>query len=289
MLQLCEQGPFFDVCVYDCLSAKVVEKAGFKALCLSGASLALAYCGYPDIGIVTLTEVAEMVRRITSATKLPLIVDIDSGFGNELNIIRTCKLIAEAGASAVHLEDQTFPKRTPTMPGFSLVSRDEWKRMLEAALYGLRDTNCELIARTDSRVKYDIEECVARMKIATDMGVKMTLPIGVYDKDEIAYYMSEIPGYKMYEYLSMPGSLRTTKEQMSRTFDDCAKLGYTMMSVPAVSLFGAMYGIRKFADSLQSNQHDFDIIRDMKESGTSFEYFINLTDREKWLNWDQYK
>ena len=285
--EVCQEGPFFEACVYDCLSARVVEEAGYKAMCLSGASMALAYCGLPDIGIVTPTEVAEMVRRITRCPNIPLIVDIDSGYGNELNLIRTCQMIADAGASAVHLEDQTFPKRTPTMPGFSLVDHDEWARRVDAAMYGLRGSDCMLIGRTDARVMYDIDETIARMKIATDLGAEATLAIGMYDEQEIARYMQEIPGYKMYEYLSMPGALGATKEQMSRTFQDCADLGFTIMSMPSVSLFGAMMGIRKCARSALDNGHDFDIIKSMLESGVDFPYFHKLTGRDKWLHWDQ--
>lgn len=284
--QICNDGPFFEACVYDCLSARVVENAGYKAMCLSGATLALAYCGVPDIGIVTPTEVAEMVRRITKVTNIPLIVDIDSGYGNELNIIRSCEMIADAGAAAVHLEDQTFPKRLPTLPGFSLVDHDTWKRNLDAAMYGLRHTDCMLIGRTDARVKYDIDETLARLKIATDHGAEMTLAIGVYNKDEIARYMSEIPGWKMYEYLSLPGVLNATDEEMHRTMKDCGDLGFTMMSMPAVSLFGSLIGITEFANMAMNDGHDFNIIKRMKDTGIGSPYMYKLANRDAWLGWE---
>lgn len=285
--QICSEGPFFEACVYDCLSARVVENAGYKAMCLSGATLALAYCGVPDIGIVTPTEVAEMVRRITKVTNIPLIVDIDSGYGNELNIIRSCEMIADAGAAAVHLEDQTFPKRLPTIPGFSLVDHDTWKRNLDAAMYGLRGTGCMLIGRTDSRVKYDMDETLARLKIATDHGAEMTLAIGVYNKDDIARYMAEIPGWKMYEYLSLTGILKATDEEMHRTMKDCGDLGFTMMSMPAVSLFGSLIGITEFANMAMNDGHDFNIVKKMKESGLGTPYMHKMAQRDKWLNWEE--
>lgn len=285
--EICAEGPFFEACVYDCLSARVVENAGYKAMCLSGATLALAYAGVPDIGIVTPTEVAEIVRRITHCTSIPLIVDIDSGYGNEFNIIRACEMISDAGAAAVHLEDQTFPKRLPTIPGFSLVDHDTWKRNLDAAMYGLRHSDCMLIGRTDSRVKYDITETIERMKIATQHGAEMTLAIGMYNEKEIKRYMQEVQGWKMYEYLSIPGALGATKEEMSRTFEDCASLGFTMMSMPAVSMFGALIGIDEFAHLPLQKGNDFDIIKKMQEKGIGTQFFHQMANRNHWLNWDK--
>lgn len=284
--ELCREGPFFEACVYDCLSARVVEEAGYKAMCLSGFGLALAYCGVPDIGIVTPTEVAEMVRRITRCTSIPLIVDIDSGYGNELNVIRTCQMMADAGAAAVHLEDQTFPKINPMVPTFSLVSQDDWKRRLDAAMYGLRGSECMLIGRTDARVKYGIDETLQRLKIAADHGAEMTLAIGMYEEGDIRRYMREIPGYKMYEYMSVPGALGATKEQMSRTFQDCADLGFTMMSMPTIGMLGAIVGIQDFAASALREGNDFDIIQKIDAvQARPLMYKLNRTD--EWLGWDK--
>lgn len=284
--ELCREGPFFEACVYDCLSARVVEEAGYKAMCLSGFGLALAYCGVPDIGIVTPTEVAEMVRRITRCTDIPLIVDIDSCYGNELNVIRTCRMMADAGAAAVHLEDQTFPKINPMVPTFSLVSQDDWKRRLDAAMYGLRGSGCMLIGRTDARVKYGVDETLQRLKIAADHGAEMTLAIGMYEEEDIRRYMREIPGYKMYEYMSVPGALGATKEQMSRTFRDCADLGFTMMSMPTIGMLGAIVGIQDFAASALREGNDFDIIQKIDAvQARPLMYKLNRTD--EWLGWDK--
>ncbi len=284
--ELCQEGPFFEACVYDCLSARVVEMAGYRAMCLSGFGLALAYCGVPDIGIVTPTEVAEMVRRITRCTSIPLIVDIDSGYGNELNVIRTCQMMADAGAAAVHLEDQTFPKINPMVPTFSLVSQDDWKRRLDAAMYGLRGSDCMLIGRTDARVKYGVDETLQRLKIAADHGAEMTLAIGMYEEADIQRYMREIPGYKMYEYMSVPGALGATKEQMSRTFQDCADLGFTMMSMPTIGMLGAIVGIQDFAASALREGNDFDIIRKIDAvQARPLMYKLNRTD--EWLGWNK--
>ena len=101
--ELMEQGPVVAPTVYDCLSARMVEESGFQAMCLSGAEMAAAYLGYPDIGLVTASELEDNVRRITASSPLPMIVDIDTGFGNEVNTFLTCRRIARAGAMAAAL------------------------------------------------------------------------------------------------------------------------------------------------------------------------------------------
>ena len=105
------EKPTFAPCVYNCFTAQIVEQLGFDAMCFSGAYFASSYVGVPDIGLVTPTEVKTMVSNITKVTNIPMIVDIDTGYGNELNAIRTAVDMAEAGAMALHLEDQVFPKR----------------------------------------------------------------------------------------------------------------------------------------------------------------------------------
>ena len=111
------EKPVFAPCVYNCFTAQIVEQTGFDAMCFSGAYFASSYVGVPDIGLVTPTEVKTMVSNITKVSNLPMIVDMDTGYGNELNAIRTAVDFAEAGAMALHLEDQVFPKRCGHLNG----------------------------------------------------------------------------------------------------------------------------------------------------------------------------
>ena len=139
-------------CVYDCVSARYVEKTGFKAMCLSGGELAASLCGFPDIGLVTLDELVGAVDRISSCTDIPMIVDIDTGFGNEINLIRTCKRVAQAGAKAVHLEDQTFPKRCGHLAGKEVIPRKDYISKIKAAHHVLKNTD---FSRFSGRVNVD--------------------------------------------------------------------------------------------------------------------------------------
>lgn len=136
--------------VYDGLSALLVEQAGFDAAFLSGACLSFARFGRPDIGLVTANEVAETVAVIRDRVQLPLIVDMDTGFGNALNVQRTVRDFERAGASALQMEDQVAPKRCGHMAGKSVISPSEMVGKIRAALDARENASTLLFARTDA-------------------------------------------------------------------------------------------------------------------------------------------
>ena len=203
--ELLEKGPVFAPCVYDCLSAKIVENIGFKAMCLSGGNLAMSLIGVPDIGLVSFGELLDAVRRITCYSKIPMIVDIDTGFGNELNVIRTCERVAQAGAMAVHLEDQTFPKRCGHMSGKEVISRKDYIAKVKAAKYALEGTDCLLIARTDSYFTDGLDEAIYRNLASLEAGADITLTEGTRSVDDIEKIARMVPGWKMFGMNSMGG------------------------------------------------------------------------------------
>ena len=134
--------------VYDAFSAALAEQAGFGAVYLSGASIAYARLGGPDIGLVTMTEVADVLARIRERVELPVAVDADTGFGNALNVVRTVRVLERAGASAIQVEDQAFPKRCGHLRGKVLVSAAEMVGKIKAACDAR--TDALVIARTDA-------------------------------------------------------------------------------------------------------------------------------------------
>ena len=135
---------------YDALSASLIERAGFAAAYLSGASIAYTRLGRPDIGLVSMTEVAETVGAIRDRVNIPLLVDADTGFGNAINVQRTTRLFERAGASAIQLEDQRLPKRCGHLAGTSLVSIAEMTGKIRAACDARSHAATMIIARTDS-------------------------------------------------------------------------------------------------------------------------------------------
>jgi 2-methylisocitrate lyase-like PEP mutase family enzyme len=136
--------------IYDGLSAMLVGEAGFKAAYLSGASICYTRFGFPDIGLVSMTEVADTLAAIRERCTLPVIVDIDTGFGNALNVQRTIEVFEKRGASAVQLEDQVTPKRCGHLAEKALIPKSEMVAKIKAALDARRSRDMMLIARTDA-------------------------------------------------------------------------------------------------------------------------------------------
>ncbi|WP_206099225.1 isocitrate lyase/PEP mutase family protein [Rheinheimera mangrovi] len=135
---------------YDALSASLIEKAGFKAMYLSGASIAYTRLGRPDIGLVSMSEVAETIALIRERVDLPIIVDADTGFGNAINVQRTVRLFERSGSSAIQLEDQQMPKRCGHLKGKSLISTAEMVGKIKAATDSRQNSDTFIIARTDA-------------------------------------------------------------------------------------------------------------------------------------------
>lgn len=280
--ELMTEGPVLAPCVYDCLSARIVETEGFKAMCLSGGSLAAAMCGVPDIGLVTLSELESAVRHITECTKIPMIVDIDTGFGNELNIIRTCRIIAAAGAAGVHIEDQTFPKRCPTISGATLIDRDEFLTRIKAAVYGLQGTDCMLIARTDANsVLNDLDEAIWRCNAAHELGAECSLIVGLKSEEQMERVNAEVKGWKMYDLFCSSGC------GPRETFPQLADFGFRLVTVPMVSLMGATMGITEFARSTMRDQSDAyidDMIRERRGGKLGLFDMLGIND---WYGWEK--
>ena len=167
---LAKEKPLQIVGTINAYTALLAEKAGFRAIYLSGAGVANASYGLPDLGITTLNDVLEDVRRITSATELPLLVDIDTGFGNALSIARTMREMIKAGAAAVHIEDQVQAKRCGHRPKKELVSIDEMTDRIKAAVDAKTDSSFTLIARTDALASEGLSGALDRIEKYIEAG-----------------------------------------------------------------------------------------------------------------------
>ena len=171
-----EEKPLQVVGVINAYAALLAEQSGFRALYLSGAGVANASFGLPDLGMTTLGEVAEDVRRITGATPLPLLVDADTGWGHGLMIGRAVREIARAGAAGVHIEDQVAAKRCGHRPGKALVSTQEMVDRIKAALDARVDPDFVVMARTDAVAVEGMEAAIERACRYRDAGADMLFP-----------------------------------------------------------------------------------------------------------------
>ena len=159
--------------IYDAFTAKLAEHVGFEALYITGAGIAAGLLGVPDIGLVTMTEQLEQARRIVGATELPVICDADTGYGNPLNVLRTVKEFEKAGICAIHLEDQVMPKKCGHLDGKKVISTEEMVNKLKAALDARVDSNFLIIARTDARAIYGLQDAIERGQRFAEIGVDM--------------------------------------------------------------------------------------------------------------------
>ena len=172
--------------VYDALGALLVERAGFATAYLSGASIAYTRFARPDIGLVSMSEVAATVSAIKERVDLPVIVDADTGFGNALNVVRTVWLFEREGASAIQIEDQTTPKRCGHLDGKTVVSTGEMVGKIKAALDARRDAATLIIARTDAIEAEGFEPALERAEAYVEAGADMLFVEAPRTKDHMA-------------------------------------------------------------------------------------------------------
>ena len=170
---------------YDCITAKLIAQAGFDAVYMTGAGTAAAL-GYPDFGLLTMSEMAANARRIAAAVDLPLIADADTGYGNELNVFRTVREYETAGVAGIHLEDQQFPKKCGHLDGKEIVPREDWLAKIRAAAAARRDPRLLIIARTDARAAAGFDEAIARANAALAAGADLAFVEAPQTVEEVA-------------------------------------------------------------------------------------------------------
>ena len=171
-----DEKPLQVIGAINAYTARMVERTGFKALYLSGGGVAANSLGMPDLGISTLEDVLTDVRRITEVTTLPLLVDIDTGWGSAFNIARTIRSMIKAGAGAVHMEDQVGAKRCGHRPGKEVVSKDEMVDRVKAAIDARSDPNFVIMARTDALAVEGLEAAIDRACAYVEGGADMIFP-----------------------------------------------------------------------------------------------------------------
>jgi 2-methylisocitrate lyase-like PEP mutase family enzyme len=176
--------------VYNALFAQLVELTGFSCVYMTGFGTAARY-GYPDVGLITQTEMVSNVRAICSATRLPVIADADTGYGNAINVTRTVRLWERAGAAALHLEDQVFPKKCGFMRGKQVIPVDEAVAKLKAAL-DARANGLVIIARTDALAVNGWDDVVVRARAYRDAGADLVFVDGIRSRDDLDTYSREL-------------------------------------------------------------------------------------------------
>lgn len=187
-----DNSPLQIVGTINAYSAMLAQRAGHKAIYLSGAGVANASYGLPDLGITSLNDVIIDVDRITSATDLPLLVDIDTGWGGAFNIARTIKAMEKAGAAAVHLEDQVAQKRCGHRPNKAIVSKDEMVDRIKAAVDAKIDHDFMIMARTDAIAVEGIDSAIERAIACVEAGADAIFPEAITNLDDYRKFAAAV-------------------------------------------------------------------------------------------------
>ena len=210
----------------DAITASSIRKAGFDALYVTGAGTSLSY-GYPDVGLLTMTEMVANARRIARSVDIPVICDADTGYGNELNVFRTVQEFEAAGAEAIQLEDQVFPKRCGHTPNKEVTSANEFLVKIRAACAARKSSDLLIIARTDARSVLGFENAIERANMALDAGADVAFVEAPQTLEEVAAVPKQVNGPCLLNIVSGGKTPPVTISQ-ARTF------GYAIAIVPGL-------------------------------------------------------
>lgn len=229
---------------FNALAARMAERAGFQAAYLSGAALSAGLAAIPDVGLLTLSEVAEQTRYITAAVTVPLIVDADTGFGEPVNVERTVRSLEAAGAAAIQIEDQRLPKRCGHLSGKELISTEEMVAKVRAAAAARRDRDFVIIARTDARGGSGFDDAVGRARTYREAGADMVFPEALESPDEFARFRRAVDG-------PLVANMTEFGKSPLLPFDELASIGYALVLYPVTLLRLAMKAVAAGLDEIR--------------------------------------
>jgi len=247
---LSEPGIIVAPGAYDGVSARLIERHGFKAVYMTGAGAAASMLGQPDVGLTTLTEMAAHAGHIASCIALPLIADADTGYGNPLNVIRTVREYERAGVAALHLEDQVFPKKCGHIAGKAVIPAKEFAEKIRAASENRTDPDFIIIARTDARAVNGIDDAIDRGLLYHEAGADVIFVEAPTSREEIERVAREIKAPLLSN--QVPGG-RTP----GLTVSELEKLGYKIVIFPVVGLMAATLAIEKALAQLKETGTDW--------------------------------
>jgi methylisocitrate lyase len=247
--------------VPNALTARQVEHAGFDAVYISGAGMANATAGMPDIGLLGMSEVVKLAAYIAQVVKIPVIVDADTGFGGVENIARTIRELESTGLAGCHIEDQEFPKRCGHLAGKSIVDLAEMQERLQAAVAARRDPDFLIIARTDSRALEGFDGAVKRARAYMQSGADAIFPEALESAEEFRDFAKEVT-------VPLLANMTEFGRSPLLNFDELASYGYRMVIYPMSALRVAMKASDEF-------------LRDLKKRGTQTTWLDRMQTRQQ--------
>ena len=238
------------------INAQLIEQTGFEGVYISGGAFSAAM-GLPDIGLTTLTEVADHGRNIARVTNLPTFIDADTGWGEAMNVARTIQEFEDAGISGMHLEDQVNPKRCGHLDGKEVVTAAEMSKRIAAAVKGRRDENFVISARTDSRAGEGLDAAIDRAKAYADAGADLIFPEAMRDLGEFEKFASSVDVPILANMTEFGKSELFTTEQL-------ANVGVKVVIYPVTTLRLAMGAIKSGLQTIRDQGTQVDLLEGMQ-------------------------
>jgi len=229
---------------HDGLSALVIAEAGFPALSVAGYGTAGSQLGMPDIGVLSSTEMLSQYAHIVNRVDIPVMVDIDTGFGDVNNVIHTVRQVERLGAAALFIEDQTYPKRCVHMAGKSVVPVEDYLPKLKAALWARQDPDFVIMARTDAAAVYGIDEAIRRACLYAEAGADMVFVEAVTTVADMRRVNAAVPVPSMANMIEGGRTPFLSAEELQA-------VGYAVVAYPCASVFTAVKALRNWASHLK--------------------------------------
>lgn len=227
---------------YDCLSAKLIESMGFKSIATTGAGISNCFLGLPDVGFLGLTDNLTVTRNIVQAVDLPVTADVDTGYGNAVNVYNTVKLFETSGVTGINLEDQKSPKRCGHFKGKEIISMEEMVKKIEAAVDARKDPDFVINARTDAANIAGIDEAIKRSKAYISAGADMVFPDAVQSEEDIKKFVSNVSAPVS---INMGIAIRQRSTTPLVSFKKLEELGVARVTFPRLTTTAALTGMKK--------------------------------------------
>ena len=229
---------------FNAMSARTIADLGFEAVYLSGAGLTNMYYGLPDLAFINLKDLVEHTAAIRDAVEIPLIVDIDTGFGNAVNVRHTIRALERAGADAVQIEDQVSPKRCGHFSGKDVVSTEDMLSKIKSAVDARQDSDFQIIARTDARAKYGFEAAIERAQKFSEAGADILFVEATESRDEVR---------ALTRLLDKPQLMNIVIGGKTPALDqtELAELGFGIVLYANAALQGAALGMQRSLNQLK--------------------------------------
>ena len=234
---------------YDCLSAAIIERAGFPAVYMTGAGTSISRVGYPDIGLTTMSEMAANAAAIANTVSVPVIADADTGYGDVLQVRRTIREYERAGVAGVHIEDQESPKRCGHLDDKRVVAQGEMVRKLHAALDAREDDDFTIIARCDALAVTGWDDALRRCEAYVEAGADVLFLEAVQTREQAAYVTSHFDVPVLYNFVE-------TGKSPLLPVAELEKLGFKLVIFPISAMLAAMKTMS-------------DLMRELRDTGTT--------------------